>query len=237
MDKPVNKLGIIGAEQQEVDLLLRLLENRTEFRRAALCFYDGTIHGYPVAIVKCGIGKVNAASCAQTLIDLFGVTQIINTGAAGSLDARINIGDIVVSEDVVQHDLDCTQLGYEPGVIPDTGMVFNADEGLRELALSTGKDALPEITMFSGRILTGDQFISGQEKKDWLVSQFHGLCAEMEGGAIAQVCSNNGIPFLILRAISDKADGSATMDYPQFSRMASIRSARLTEELILRLEA
>ena len=232
----MDKLGIIGAEQQEIDLLLELLENGREVRRAALCFYDGVIHDCPVTIVKCGIGKVNAASCAQTLIDLFGVKRIINTGAAGSLDARINIGDIVVSSEVIQHDMDCTQLGYEPGLIPDTGMVFAADEGLQKLALDAGKDTLSDISMFNGRILTGDQFISGQEKKDWLVSQFHGLCAEMEGGAIAQVCRNNGIPFLILRAISDKADGSATMDYPQFSRMASVRSAKLAEELILRLK-
>ena len=231
----MKRLGIIGAEQQEIDLLLELLENREEQQRAGMTFFTGTIHSFPVALVRCGIGKVNAASCAQILIDLYQAAMVLNTGAAGSLDARIDIGDIVVSNEVIQHDLDVTQLGYEPGMIPDTGMVFKADEQLKILALEAGRQTLSDIRMFEGRILTGDQFISGQEKKNWLAKQFHGLCAEMEGGAVAQVCANNHIPFLILRAISDKADGSATMDYPQFSRMASARSAKLAENLIQKL--
>ena len=231
----MERLGIIGAEQQEIDKLLELLENKEEETRASMKFYTGTIHGSPVVLVRCGIGKVNAAACAQMLIDCYQVKMIVNTGAAGSLDAQINIGDIVVSSEVIQHDLDCTDLGYAPGVIPDTGLAFAADEQLKKLALEAGREALPDITLYEGRILTGDQFISGQEKKDWLAQQFRGLCAEMEGGAIAQVCTINAVPFLILRAISDKADGSATMDYPQFSRMAAVRSAKLTEKLIIRL--
>lgn len=228
-------LGIIGAEQQEIDLLLELLENESIKERAGLRFYSGTIHSYPVVIVKAGIGKVNAAACTQQLIDLFNAELIINTGAAGSLDARINIGDVVISTEVIQHDLDVRDLGYELGMIPDTGKVFKADESLAELAAECSKRANPEVDVYRGLILTGDQFISGSESKDRLVNEFHGLCAEMEGGAVAQVATLNKVPFLILRAISDKADGSATMDYPQFSKMASNHSARLVEALIKEL--
>ena len=198
-------LGIIGAEQQEIDLLLERLLLEKTVKKAGLSFFCGTIDSYPVVIVKAGIGKVNAAACTQMLIDLFDVKMIVNTGAAGSLDSRINIGDIVVSTEVIQHDL--------------------------------SHEANPDVTVYEGLILTGDQFISGQEKKNWLIDTFHGLCAEMEGGAIAHVASLNEVPFLIIRSISDKADGSATMDYTQFSKMASYHSARLVEALIEKLLA
>ena len=229
-------LGIIGAEQQEIDLLLEKLKVSKSVKKAACHFFAGTIHDYPVVIVKCGIGKVNAAACTQMLIDLFGAELIVNTGAAGSLDARIGIGDLVLSTEVIQHDMDCGELGYEPGMIPDTGKLFTADEALRRIARSCCEKAVPEVSIYEGRILTGDQFISGAAAKDRLVRTFRGLCAEMEGGAIAQVASLNRVPFLIVRAISDKADGSASMDYPQFSKMASIRSARLVEEIIRNLQ-
>ena len=229
-------LGIIGAEQQEIDLLLEHLENRQEVSRASLTFYTGTISGYPTVIVRAGIGKVNAAACTQALISLFDAQLVINTGAAGSLDARIDIGDIVISTDVIQHDFDCTGLGYEPGEIPGTGLVFKADASLRRMAAQSAASAVPGITVFEGRILTGDRFVSGNDEKARLSGTFGGLCAEMEGGAVAQVCALNHIPFLILRAISDKADGSAVMDYPEFSRIASINSASLTRALILRLK-
>ena len=217
-------LGIIGAEQQEIDLLLEHLSLEKTVKKAGLSFFCGTIHEYPVVIVKAGIGKVNAAACTQT-------------GAAGSLDSRINIGDIVVSTEVIQHDLDVTDLGYKPGDVPGTGKVFTSDKLLHDLAVSCSHEANPDVTVYEGLILTGDQFISGQEKKNWLIDTFHGLCAEMEGGAIAHVASLNEVPFLIIRSISDKADGSATMDYTQFSKMASYHSARLVEALIEKLLA
>ena len=123
-----------------------------------------------------------------------------------SLDSRINIGDIVVSTEVIQHDLDVTDLGYKPGDVPGTGKVFTSDKLLHDLAVSCSHEANPDVTVYEGLILTGDQFISGQEKKNWLIDTFHGLCAEMEGGAIAHVASLNEVPFLIIRSISDKAE-------------------------------
>ena len=216
-------LGIIGAEQQEIDLLLEHLSLEKTVKKAGLSFFCGTIHEYPVVIVKAGIGKVNAAACTQMLIDLFDVKMIVN--------------DIVVSTEVIQHDLDVTDLGYKPGDVPGTGKVFTSDKLLHDLAVSCSHEANPDVTVYEGLILTGDQFISGQEKKNWLIDTFHGLCAEMEGGAIAHVASLNEVPFLIIRSISDKADGSATMDYTQFSKMASYHSARLVEALIEKLLA
>jgi len=228
-------LGIIGAEQQEIDLLLDMLTLERTQDKASFRFYCGTIHNYPVVIVKAGVGKVNAAACTQMLIDVFNAGMIINTGAAGSLDVSLDIGDIVLSTELIQHDVDVQDLGYEPGMIPDTGMIFTADETMRALAASCCKEAIPDVNVREGRILTGDQFVSSSAVKDRLIHTFHGLCTEMEGGAVAQVASLNQVPFLIIRSISDKADGSAQMDYPQFSRMASINSAKMTETLIQKL--
>ncbi|MGI6107338.1 MAG: 5'-methylthioadenosine/adenosylhomocysteine nucleosidase [Lachnospiraceae bacterium] len=229
MDRPV---GVIGAEEQEVELLVRDLSDKEKTVQGRYTFISGNLSGVPTVIVRCGIGKVNAACCAQMMIDLFNVRALINTGAAGSLDARINIGDIVLCTEAIQHDMDVAGLGYEPGMIPDTGKTFKADEKLRSLARECCREVNPDLNVFEGRILTGDQFISGSEAKDHLVKTFGGMCAEMEGGAIAQAAYCSNVPFLVIRAISDKADGSAEMDYPTFSAMASAHSAKLVEAMI-----
>ena len=140
-------LGIIGAEQQEIDLLLEHLSLEKTVKKAGLSFFCGTIHEYPVVIVKAGIGKVNAAACTQMLIDLFDVKMIVNTGAAGSLDSRINIGDIVVSTEVIQHDLDVTDLGYKPGDVPGTGKIFTSDKLLHDLAGRISKQQMNIVRM------------------------------------------------------------------------------------------
>ncbi len=217
----MKKLGIIGAMEEEV---ARLKEHMTELsvtNRASLTFYEGKLMGLPAVVVRSGIGKVNAAICTQQLIDLFETDTIINTGIAGSLNAGIDIGDIVLSTDAIEHDMDAVAFGYEVGVIPrmDTS-AFVADEGLRALAAKVCREVNPEISVHEGRIVTGDQFIAEKSKKDWLVSTFSGMCTEMEGAAIAHAAHNNNIPFLIIRAISDKADDSATEDYPTFEAKA-----------------
>ena len=231
-------LGIIGAMDEEVAMIKAQLTDVQVETRAAMDFYKGKLEGKEVVVVRSGIGKVNAAMCTQILADIYGVTGVVNTGIAGSLKAEIDIGDIVLSSDAVQHDMDATGFGYEPGQIPRVEtLAFKADEGLIHLAEECCSKVNPDIHTFVGRVVTGDQFISGQEKKNWLIDTFHGLCAEMEGGAIAHVASLNEVPFLIIRSISDKADGSATMDYTQFSKMASYHSARLVEALIEKLLA
>ena len=229
------KTGIIGAMDEEVDSLKDAVTDAKITTIGGMDFCEGMLDGEPVVIVKCGVGKVNAGNCAQLLISFFGVDCIINTGVAGSLDASIDIGDIVVSTDAVQHDFDLTPLGYTPGQLDGfSSPSFPADEELRERAVNAVRECAPDIHVFEGRVCTGDQFIASAEQKEAIIAEFGGLCCEMEGGAIAQICYQNGIPFVIIRAISDKADGSAEMDYPEFEHAAAIRCTAITRSIIAR---
>lgn len=226
-------LGIIGAMAQEVEQLKSEMEQPEIITVAGMDFYRGKIGGREVVVVRSGIGKVNAGMCVQILADKFGVSGIVNTGIAGSLRAEINIGDLVLSTDAVQHDMDATGFSYPVGQIPQMDTFsFAADEVLRETAKRCCAEVNPDIEVHEGRVLTGDQFISDKGKKEWLVETFQGCCTEMEGAAIAQAAYLNGIPFLIVRAISDKADDSANMDYAEFERLAIIHSVNLTRALI-----
>lgn len=221
-------LGIIGAMDEEVAKLKEQMENVSVDTKAGMDFYQGTIKGCRVVVVRSGIGKVNAAVCTQILADCYQADQIINTGIAGSLDAEIDIGDIVLSTDTLEHDMDAVSFGYPLGQIPrmDT-LSFAADEGLRVAAKRVCEQVIPDIRVFEGRVVSGDQFVSDRNKKKWLVDNFAGLCTEMEGAAIGHTAYLNGIPFLIIRAISDKADDSATMDYPAFEAKAIEHSVQL----------
>ena len=227
------KTGIIGALAEEVALLKKEMKETKTTTISGMDFYEGQLDGKKVVVVQCGIGKVNAGICAQTLINTFGANRIINTGVAGSLDAKIDIGDIVVSVDAVQHDFDLTPLRYAPGEIYDTGVIaFPADENMRKDVVNAAKECAPEIHIFEGRICTGDQFIASKEQKKNIVSKFGGLCCEMEGGAIAQVCYLNKIPFVIIRAISDKADDSEEMSYEEFKNDAADHCAKITHYMV-----
>lgn len=192
-------------------------------------FLEGTLGGCEVVVVRSGIGKVNAAVCTQILVDEFHTGAIINTGIAGSLKSEINIGDIVLSTDVLHHDMDATGFGYPLGQIPQMNVFsFEADDRMRQIAKEVCKEVNPEINVFEGRIVSGDQFVSDKAVKERIRSNFQGYCTEMEGAAIAQVSYLNNLPFVIIRAISDKADDSATMDYPTFEKQAIEHSVRLT---------
>ena len=226
-------LGIIGAMDQEVSILKEKMEVKKIDKRASMEFYVGILNGKEVVIVKCGVGKVNAAVCTQILADCYQVEAVINTGVAGSLRAEIYIGDIVISTDALQHDMDATGFGYEPAEIPLMGKkTFEADASLRSLIAETCREVNPEIGVFEGRVVSGDQFISDGDVKDRLVRMFAPYCTEMEGAAIAQAAYLNKVPFVILRAISDKADDSATMDYPTFEKQAIENSVKLIKELV-----
>lgn len=232
----ISKIGIIGAMEEEVDALRGKLSDVQKLDRASMEFYTGILENKKVVIVRSGIGKVNAGICTQILADLFQVNAVINTGIAGSLKAEINIGDIVVSTDAIQHDMDATGFGYEPGVIPRMPVsCFEADKELVKAAEAACREAIPEVGVFTGRIVSGDQFISDRAVKDRISSQFGGMCTEMEGAAIAQAAYLNSIPFVIIRAISDKADNSATVDYPTFERQAIAHSVALVENFVERL--
>lgn len=226
-------LGIIGAMAQEVAKLKEEMTEVTIRTKAGMDFYQGKLKGKDVVVVRSGIGKVNAAVCSQILADLYQVDGIINTGIAGSLRNEINIGDIVLSKDTIQHDMDATGFGYPVGVIPQMDeSVFQGDEKLIETAKRCCETVIPEIGVHVGRVVSGDQFISDKGKKEWLTRTFEGYCTEMEGAAIAQTAWLNKIPFLIIRAISDKADDSAEMDYEEFETKAIEHSVKLVTAMV-----
>ena len=198
----MNRVGIIGAMDEELRTLKNAAAVKRTVTRAGTEFCEGILGGTEVVIVKCGIGKINAAVCTQILIDTFDVTAVINTGVAGSLSETLKIGDLVISEDAAQHDFDIVSLGFQKGEIPYTGLT------------------------------AGDQFISSGSQKAAIVSDFGGLCCEMEGGAIAQVCWLNKVPFVIIRAISDSADEDSGVSFETFMEAAAKHCAAVVQEMI-----
>ncbi len=229
----MKKIGIIGAMELEVEELKSQMSILNVTKKANMDFYEGTLNGTDVVIVRSGVGKVNAALCVQILSDLFSVSHIINTGVAGSLNPKLDIGDILISRDAIHHDVDVRIFGYALGEVPQLGTrEFKADETLAELAKTCCEKVNPGIHAVIGRVVSGDQFISSKEVKERLIADFQGDCAEMEGASIAHGAFLNHIPFVIIRAISDKADDSAEMDYPTFEKEAAKHSARLVAELV-----
>ena len=226
-------IGIIGAMEEEVAALKEDMDIQETVEQASMVFCKGKLCGKDVVVVRSGIGKVNAGICAQILVDRFRADMLINTGIAGSLDARIDIGDMVISTDALHHDMDATIFGDAIGQIPrmDT-LAFPADEELVQKAAKANEKANPDIRTFTGRVASGDQFISSGEAKEKIVENFHPLCVEMEGAGIAQAAYLNKVSYVIIRAISDKADNSAPLDYPTFERQAIAHSVRLMKELL-----
>ena len=230
------KLGIIGAMEQEVETLLGLLENKREAVRTGSTYYEGTLDGLDEVVVQCGIGKVNVALCVQVLCDCYGVTHVVNTGIAGSLCPELDIGDLVISSDAMYHDVDCVHFGYTMGQMPGMPVTYEADKTMIDLAFAAAEGVNPGHTRM-GRVASGDQFVAVKELKEKIIAVTGALCTEMEGAAIAQAACRNGIPFVIIRAISDKADDSAEMDYPTFERIAAHRCAAVTRAFASRLKA
>lgn len=221
-------LGIIGAMEVEIEKLREKMTGVTARTVAGMTFYQGELQGKEIVLVRSGIGKVNAGLCSQILVDRYQVDGIINTGIAGSLQNVVNVGDIVLSTTSVQHDVDAVGFGYPLGEIPQLGTKeFPADEHLLAVAERCCKKANPDIQTFKGRVASGDQFVSSREKKNWIRDNFDAYCTEMEGAAIAQAAYLNQIPYLIVRAISDKADDSANVDYNEFEAKAVEHSVRL----------
>ncbi|MBE5921697.1 MAG: 5'-methylthioadenosine/adenosylhomocysteine nucleosidase [Lachnospiraceae bacterium] len=231
-------IGIIGAMEPEVEALKETMTDKKITNKAQMEFYHGNLWGAEAVVVRSGIGKVNAAICAQILADDFHVDVLINTGVAGSLHNEINIGDIVLSTDALQHDMDAVGFGYALGQIPQMEVWdFPGDRKLLSLAKECCAKVIPDTGVFEGRIVTGDQFISSREKKEWIKKNFAGYCTEMEGAAIAQAAYLNHIPCLIIRAISDKADDSAQMVYSEFLEIAVANSIKLLKEMLQKLSA
>lgn len=227
-----NTIGFIGAMDDEIEGLKNKLEDVSKMTRASMEFCKGRIGNRTVVAVKSGVGKVNAAICAQILVDEYKVEAIINTGAAGSLENKINIGDIVIGETAIQHDMDSVDFGFPLGQVPFMPLEYKGDAELADALEKSCKSIYPDLNIFRGLIVSGDEFVAKKERKDWIKSHFDALCTEMEGAAIAQCAYLNNIPFLILRAISDKADDSASMDFPEFAKMASGRNIDIIMDML-----
>lgn len=232
----MKKIGVIGAMEEEVSLLIGQMKSKKTKVMAGMEFNHGKLWDKEAVVVKSGIGKVNMAICTQILVNCYGVDAVINTGVAGGLYEKLNVGDIVISSDVVQHDVDASGFGYKLGEIPrmETSE-FTADKALIKLAKESCELVNPEIQCFVGRVATGDQFISSNEKKQWIIDNFDAYCAEMEGGAMAQTAFLNKVPFVVIRAISDKADNSATVTYEEFEQQAIVHTMKLLAAMFLKM--
>ena len=222
--------GIIAAVIEEAEAIKKEIENIKEIVINEISFFTGKFNEKEIVFVQSGIGKVNAAITATLLIEKFNVKEVIFSGVAGSLDARLKIGDVVIGRDIVQHDVDATAFGYKMGQIPQ----------MKEWAFESDKDLIEKTVKINninhqillGRILTGDQFISKKDVKIQLGKDFDALCVDMESGAVAQVCTRLGIKFLIIRSISDSITDDSGMEYISFVKLAAENSKKILKKII-----
>lgn len=221
------KIGIIGAMAVEVQLLKDIMENVNVTTVSGIEYYSGTISDVDVVVAQAGVGKVNAAICAEAMILKFEPSAIINVGVAGGLSAKLKVGDIAVADFVVEHDMDTSVLGDPLGFITGIDMVkIPCADWVSETLLQVAKN-IDGVNAVCGTIVSGDQFISSKEKKNWLVDTFGGIATEMEGASIGHVCYMNDIPFGVLRSISDSADDEADMSFNEFCNMAAENSLKV----------
>lgn len=227
------KYGIIGAMDLETKLLIEAMKNVVKHEVAGMSFYEGHLCHADAVVVTSGVGKVNASACAQILVTKFDVEALINTGVSGALHHELEVGDVVISTDCMEHDVDVTVFGYKYGVIPrlETS-IFVADDTLVEKAYSAGLEEIKDHKVLKGRIVSGDQFVSSTEKKAFLLENFDAYTTEMEGAAIAHVAMINQIPFVIIRAMSDKADGSAHVSFDEFAVEAAHHSSNMVINML-----
>lgn len=224
--------GIIAAMSEELEILLKDMDLEDKKIKANMTFNKGKLWGKDVVAVVCGIGKVNAAICTQILASEYNVDKVINVGVAGGIGKEIYPGDIVIADNLVEHDMDTTAFGDPHGQIPrmDT-FDFKADKELVELA-TKACESLTDIKSYVGRIVSGDQFIASVEKVQYLEKEFNALSCEMEGASIAHVCYSNNIPFVIIRSISDNANNGAHIDFEKFTPVAVKNSTSIIKEMI-----
>jgi adenosylhomocysteine nucleosidase len=224
-------IGIIGAMEPEVEAIIATLEGKESETVSGITFHTGKIGEKRVAVAKCGIGKVFAALCAEIMILKFTPDLLVNTGVGGALASGITTGDIVIASDLCQHDMDTSAIGDPKGLVSGINMIyFEADKRANEILLTSAKSL--GLNARLGRIASGDKFIASKEDKTRIMTDFSADACEMEGCAIAQTAFVNGTPFAVVRAISDSADGEATMDYPTFLPIAARNSTALTLSLI-----
>ena len=226
--------GIIGAMHIEVEKIKSIMKIESVEEISGVEYAAGELHGKKIVVAACGIGKVAAAMCAQTMIIKYSPDRIINTGVGGSLSAKLAIGDVAVAESLVQHDMDTSPLGDPIGFISGLNIInIPCDEAVVQ-ALEQGVKALGgAVKAVRGVIASGDQFIADNGKKKFISENFDAIVCEMEGASIAQVCYTNGVPFGVVRAVSDCADGSSHMDYGEFLPLAAANAAAIIEHFVV----
>ncbi|GAA0177248.1 5'-methylthioadenosine/adenosylhomocysteine nucleosidase [Clostridium sediminicola] len=228
-------IGIIGAMDEEVSILLQDIELDKVVSKAMMNFNIGKLYKNEVVVVKCGIGKVNAAVCAQILIDDFNVDSVINVGVAGGIGKEVIPGDVVIASSLIQHDMDVTAFGSKIGQIPRMDCFdFKSDEKLFKSAVDSAK-TISNINIHEGIVVSGDQFIDSVEKVEWFSDEFNAKACEMEGASIAQVCYLNSVPFVIIRSISDNACTGAHIDFNKFVPIAVKNSSVIIRSLLLNM--
>lgn len=231
---------IIGAMECEVEKLRQKLENSVVANNAKLIIYTGQLYGHNVILSQSGVGKVNAAINTQYIIDKYEPDLIINTGIAGGLDSSLEVRDIVIGTELVQHDFDVTAIGYArgymcTGINPNKPTIFYSDKELVEKYEYAVKACVPQIKVHRGIIASGDVFVSDNERKKTIKKIFNAAAVEMEGAAIAQTAAKNDIPFIIVRAISDLADDNAAKDHEfvetEMAELSSLSVEKFVENL------
>ena len=224
--------AVIAAEEQELAGFREFLQNPQDLDGPAGCrFLVGKTDGVKVAAMQCGIGKVNAAIGLQAMIDTFHPDAVVNIGSAGGIGEGLAVYDIVVAEKAVQHDMDVTGLGYAPGVVPGNDSPFcEADKELHDLAVRAGTEE--GLHVHSGTVASGDVFVSDPALKRKIAGTFGAVCAEMEGAAVAQCCVRNNVPWVVIRAISDKADESVQVSYDEFEGKAARHCAAIVLHML-----
>ncbi len=219
-------MGIIAAMESEAEKIKAAMTSREEREISGITYTSGLIGETNVVCAVCGIGKVFAAICTQTMILTYHPDYIVNTGVGGTLTHDLSVGDAALAETVVQHDMDTSPLGDPVGLISGLNIIYiPASKSLTDKIEEAAHDL--GVKTKRGNIVSGDQFIADKAKKDYLVENFGGIACEMEGGAVGQVCAVNNVPFAVVRAISDSADGSAHEDYPTFVRKSAEKSAKI----------
>lgn len=225
-------IAIIAAMEEEVENVKRLMAESSTKEIYELQFITGKINENDVVLVKCGVGKVNAARTTQILIDNFDIDYVINVGTAGSLNDNIEIGDLVIAEKLVQHDFDITGFGHEKGYITNIGKYFYSDKSLIEKAKLTIEQIKGNFSEHVGTIATGDIFVQDMNVKNRIKEEFNADCVEMEGASIAQVCTSDKVPFIVIRAISDKPNGNNNIDFETYLQRACERYAKFIDFFI-----
>lgn len=226
-------VGIIGAMAPEVEELISLLGDHRTARVSGVDYHEGFLEGKHVVVAQCGIGKVYAATSCEAMILRYSPRLIVNTGVAGALAKDLVPGDTVIADRLCQHDMDTTPVGDPKGLISGTGKIY-FDTDPRSVKILTEEAAMLGMRAQVGIIASGDQFIASREERDRIIREFSASACEMEGGAIAQTCYLNSTPCVVIRAISDSADGEASVDYPTFLASAAKKSAALTRALVRR---